>query len=84
MAEEQKIQYFDAKYLDPKFPIVKPDPSVDDVIKGMLDLFLIEARTGARNGHTYLKNLLSLLSTHYIHNYSNYDDLEQQRAAGAP
>jgi hypothetical protein len=35
MAEEQKIQYFDAKYLDPKFPIVKPDPSVDDVVKGM-------------------------------------------------
>jgi hypothetical protein len=35
MAEEQKIQYFDAKYLDPKFPIVKPDPSVDDVVKGL-------------------------------------------------
>lgn len=35
MAEEQEITYFDAKYLDPKFPIVKPDPSVDDVIKGM-------------------------------------------------
>ena len=25
----------DAKYLDPKFPIVKADPSVDDVIKSM-------------------------------------------------
>ena len=36
MAEaEQKIQYFDAKYLDPKFPIVKPDPTVDDVVKSM-------------------------------------------------
>lgn len=35
MAEEQKIEYFDAKYLDPKYPIVKPDPSVDDVIKSM-------------------------------------------------
>lgn len=36
MAEsEPKIQYFDAKYLDPKFPIIKPDPSVDDVVKGM-------------------------------------------------
>mmetsp|Transcript_17070 Transcript_17070/g.35061 ORF Transcript_17070/g.35061 Transcript_17070/m.35061 type:complete len:139 (-) Transcript_17070:66-482(-) len=33
--EEQKVQYFDAKYLDPKFPIVKPDPTVDDVVKGM-------------------------------------------------
>jgi len=35
MAEEQKIQYFDAKYLDPKFPIVKADPTVDDIVKGM-------------------------------------------------
>ena len=35
MAEEQKVQYFDAKYLDPKYPIVKADPTVDDVIKGM-------------------------------------------------
>mmetsp|Transcript_21272 Transcript_21272/g.45140 ORF Transcript_21272/g.45140 Transcript_21272/m.45140 type:complete len:140 (-) Transcript_21272:1587-2006(-) len=33
--EQQNIQYFDAKYLDPKFPIVKPDPTVDDVVKGM-------------------------------------------------
>ncbi|VEU45285.1 unnamed protein product [Pseudo-nitzschia multistriata] len=36
MAEEQQnVQYFDAKYLDPKFPIVKADPTVDDVVKGM-------------------------------------------------
>ena len=26
---------FDRKYLDPKYPIVKADPTVDDVIKGM-------------------------------------------------
>jgi hypothetical protein len=35
MAEEQNVTYYDAKYLDPKFPIVKPDPTVDDVVKGM-------------------------------------------------
>ena len=34
-ATEQKIEYFDAKYLDPKFPIVMTDPSVDDVVKSM-------------------------------------------------
>jgi hypothetical protein len=34
-ASEQKIEYFDARYLDPKFPIVKADPCVDDVIKSM-------------------------------------------------
>jgi hypothetical protein len=34
-SSEQKIQYFDAKYLDPKYPIVKSDPAVDDVIKAM-------------------------------------------------
>jgi len=33
--EEQKVQYFDAKYLDPKYPIVKADPTVDDIVKGM-------------------------------------------------
>lgn len=32
---EQKIEYFDAKYGDPKFPIVKADPCVDDVIKSL-------------------------------------------------
>ncbi|CAJ1936541.1 unnamed protein product [Cylindrotheca closterium] len=34
-SSEQEIQYFEAKYLDPKFPIVKADPTVDDVIKSM-------------------------------------------------
>ena len=34
-SSEQKIQYFDAGYLDPKYPIVKSDPTVDDVIKAM-------------------------------------------------
>ena len=32
---QQEIKYFDAKYLDPKYPIVKTDPSVDDVIKSL-------------------------------------------------
>ena len=31
----QDIKYFEARYLDPKFPIVKTDPSVDDVIKSL-------------------------------------------------
>lgn len=34
-SEPPAIQYFEAKYLDPKFPIVNPDPTVDDVIKSM-------------------------------------------------
>mgnify|MGYP006093807979 CR=1 FL=1 len=33
--EEPQVKYFEAKYLDPKFPIIKPDPTVDDVIKGL-------------------------------------------------
>jgi hypothetical protein len=32
---EQTIEYFDAKYLDPKYPIVKADPNVDDIVKSM-------------------------------------------------
>lgn len=34
-SEQPPIQYFEARYLDPKFPIVKTDPSVDDVIKSL-------------------------------------------------
>ena len=50
----------------------------DETIKGIMELFLIEARAGGRNGYAYLKNLLSLLATHYIHNYSNYSDLQNE------
>jgi hypothetical protein len=51
MAEEaeQKIQYFEAKYLDPKYPIIKADPNVDDVVKGMRTsdyLFISSAMAG--------------------------------------
>ena len=51
----------------------------DESIKGIIDLFMIEARSGGRNGYAYLKNLLSLLSTHYIQHYSNYADLQHAR-----
>ena len=40
----------------------------DETIKGIMELFMIEAQARGRNGYTYLKNLLSLLSTHYIQN----------------
>lgn len=51
----------------------------DDSIKGILDLFVIEAMGGGRNGLPYLKNLLSLLATHYIQSYSNFNDLVSER-----
>ena len=47
----------------------------DKTIKGIIELFLFEAQSGGRNGYAYFKNLLSLLATHYIQNYSNYPDL---------
>ena len=51
--------------------------NVDDVtLKGIIDLFLMEVQNGGRNGYPYIKNLLSLLSTHYINNYSNHSDLQ--------
>ncbi len=55
----------------------------DETIKGIMELFLIEAKAGGRNGYPYLKNLLSLLSTHYIHSYSNYADLQNKRVASS-
>ena len=51
----------------------------DDSIKGIIDLFVIEAMGGGRNSLAYLKNLLSLLSTHYIQSYSNFSDLVSER-----
>lgn len=51
----------------------------DETIKGIIDLFYLEAGTGARNGYSYLKNLIALLATQYIQNYSNYNDLQNRR-----
>lgn len=34
-SSDQKIEYFNARYLDPKFPIALTDPNVDDVIKSL-------------------------------------------------
>lgn len=50
----------------------------DDAIRGIMNLFVLEAKSGGRNGYGYLKNLISLLSTHYIQSYSNYADLISQ------
>jgi len=47
----------------------------DEVIKGIIDLFMLEVQSGGRNGPAYVNHLLSLLATHYINNYSNYPDL---------
>ncbi|NKF49954.1 helix-turn-helix transcriptional regulator [Shewanella sp. WXL01] len=51
----------------------------DDVIKGLMELFLLELRNKGRNGSVYLNNLISLLAIHYIQNYSNYADLQTQQ-----
>jgi AraC family transcriptional regulator len=51
----------------------------DETIKGIMELFMLEAKAGGRNGLTYLENLSSLLSTHYIQNYSNYADLLKEK-----
>lgn len=49
---------------------------VDKTISGIIELFLLELKTNGSNGSAYIQNLLSLLSTHYIQNYSNYVDLQ--------
>ena len=48
----------------------------DSTIKGIMDLFILEVKAKGRNGVTYLNSLLSLLASHYIQNYSNYQDLQ--------
>ena len=52
---------------------------VDDTIKGIMELFLLEVSAQGRNGKVYLKQLLALLSTHYIQHYSNYLDLQNSQ-----
>ena len=49
---------------------------LDETIKGIIELFLLEAKSKGKNGTAYLNSLLALLTTHYIKNYSNYIDLQ--------
>ena len=56
---------------------------VDEVIKNIMEMFLMEAQASGRNGSVYLNNLVSLLSTHYIQNYSNYYDLQKSKSSSS-
>ncbi|CCN34749.1 Transcriptional Regulator AraC family protein [Vibrio nigripulchritudo SO65] len=55
----------------------------DPTIKGIMDLFIMEVKSNGRNGMSYLKSLLSLLSGYYIQNYSNYQDLQNARLSNS-
>ncbi|CCN49072.1 Transcriptional Regulator AraC family protein [Vibrio nigripulchritudo MADA3029] len=55
----------------------------DPTIKGIMDLFIMEVKFNGRNGMSYLKSLLSLLSGYYIQNYSNYQDLQNARLSNS-
>lgn len=50
----------------------------DNVLKSIIDLFLIEVENKGQNGPEYLKNLISMLSVHYLNNYSDFNDQEKQ------
>ncbi|GAL35929.1 probable transcription regulator [Vibrio maritimus] len=52
---------------------------LDESIKGMIELFLLECVNKGRNGSVYVNNLVSLLATHYIQNYSNYFDIKNSQ-----
>ncbi|PSW17217.1 AraC family transcriptional regulator [Photobacterium sanctipauli] len=56
---------------------------LDETINGIIRLFMLEAQAKGRNGNAYMKNLISLLATHYIHNYSNYVDLKNSQLAAS-
>lgn len=51
----------------------------DPAIKGIIDLFLLEVKAKGRNEISYIRSLVSLLSNHYVQNYSNYLDLINQK-----
>lgn len=48
---------------------------IDDTIKYIMELLLLETTAKGRNGKLYVQQLISLLSTYYIQNYSNYLEL---------
>ncbi|USD62921.1 helix-turn-helix transcriptional regulator [Vibrio sp. SCSIO 43140] len=56
---------------------------LDESIKGVIELFLLESENKGRNGPVYLNNLISLLATHYIQNYSNYVDIKNSQLAAS-
>ncbi|SES85357.1 helix-turn-helix domain-containing protein [Thalassotalea agarivorans] len=51
----------------------------DDTIKGIIELFFLDAKAGGQNGSAFVSNLLSLLASHYIKHYSNYLDLAESK-----
>lgn len=77
--EEQRFLEHCSLTVDPKKLQFLNNYNVQDqTIKGIIELFLIEAKAGGNNGSAYLSNLLSLLASHYIQHYSNYSDLKNQ------
>lgn len=56
---------------------------LDEAIKGIIELFMLESKAKGRNGKIYLNSLISLISTHYIQNYSNYFDLKNDQIAAS-
>ncbi|TKB50098.1 helix-turn-helix domain-containing protein [Ferrimonas aestuarii] len=55
----------------------------DPSIRGIIELFVLEIIAKGRNGNTYLSGLVSLLSGHYIQNYSNFIDLQQAKQSAS-
>ncbi|TMO58225.1 helix-turn-helix transcriptional regulator [Pseudoalteromonas phenolica] len=51
----------------------------DETIKGIMELFVLEAKNKGRNGRVFLHNLIALLANHYITHYSNFKDLQEER-----
>jgi len=56
---------------------------LDETIKGIMELFMLETKAKGRNGPAYFKNLIALLATHYIQNYSNYFDLKHSQQSSS-
>lgn len=53
---------------------------LDESIKGIIELFMLEVKNKGRNGVSYVHNLLAVLANHYIQNYSNFTDLTNQHS----
>lgn len=50
----------------------------DEALRGLINLFLLEVQSGGKNGSAYLNSLVSMLSVHYLNNYSDLNDLPER------
>lgn len=51
----------------------------DKILLNLIELLYIEVKTKGKNGSWYIDNIISLISNYFIRNYSNYEDIKNNK-----